>query len=118
MKQYIKEYMESVDKFIAGDMKNSNAKDLERYLKEFDMKLSEFQHERLIHLLVTLAFAMFMLFELYAAFALMNLFSGVAAILMLILTIAYVFHYYFLENSVQAMYKQRDKIKAELDSKI
>ena len=32
------------------------------------------------------------------------------------LTIGYVFHYYFLENSVQKMYHMRDDIIAFLDS--
>ncbi|MBP5654324.1 MAG: hypothetical protein J6X33_02300 [Clostridiales bacterium] len=117
MKKYIKEYMATVDSFIADELKGASEDQIKDFLSEFDRKLSWFCHERLIHLLVTLAFAMFMLFEIYAAMTQLNLFSAVMSVILLCLTVAYVFHYYFLENSVQKMYTMRDKIDGELKSR-
>ena len=41
----------------------------------------------------------------------------VFSIMFLVLLVPYVMHYYFLENSVQEMYKMRDKIVTSLQSK-
>lgn len=117
MKKYIKEYMSKIDSFIANDLKDAQEDQIMNVLSEFDRKLSWFCHERLIHLLVTLAFALFLLFEIYAAMSMLNLFSAVMSLILLCLVVAYVFHYYFLENSVQKMYRMRDTIDEELKSR-
>ena len=88
-------------------------------LSEFETKISYFQHERLIHLMVTLAFASWLLFEIFCLFVLPSEFLIAGILLVLIffgLTIGYVMHYYFLENSVQKMYHMRDEIRAHLNS--
>ena len=59
--------------------------------------------------------AAFLLFEIFCLFILPAEFLIIGAILVLIffaLTIAYVMHYYFLENSVQEMYHMRDEIRS------
>jgi len=117
MKKYISEYMSQVESFIADDLKEAGEGEILEFLSEFDRKLSWFCHERLIHLLVTLAFALFLLFEIYAAMSMLNLFSAVMSLILLCLVVAYVFHYYFLENSVQKMYRMRDIIDEELKSR-
>ena len=76
---------------------------------------AQFQHERLIHLIVTLFFALFMIiFFIFFGALEINLKSdtcgnticwcvgGVAAIL-LVTTLFYVRHYYRLENGVQRL---------------
>ena len=45
------------------------------------------------------------------------LIAGILLVLIFFgLTIGYVMHYYFLENSVQKMYHMRDEIRAHLNS--
>ena len=72
-----------------------------------------------ILLAVTLLFfALFLLMEIYALFTLPFSYApvcGVLVVLFFVLVVAYVFHYYFLENSVQQMYKMRDEITRFLD---
>ena len=73
-------------------------------------QISFFMHERLIHLIVTALFAVlaFMVF-----IAMMFAFSWVLLVLfaaLLALLIPYIAHYYLLENSVQKMYAQYDKM--------
>jgi hypothetical protein len=96
-------------------LRNDNAKTED--LLSIQIWISRFQHERLIHLIVT-AFVgivdmmsiVILLFALnYAAFAL--------SALLTILFIFYIAHYYFLENGVQKLYKLEDKIRASLDRK-
>ena len=109
MKRRVTLYMAYIDKILeSGECPVS----YEELLKEHEKQLAFFMHERLIHLLVTLCFAIlsFMTF-----FAMVFSFSfGLAALLVafLVLLVPYIMHYYLLENSVQYMYRQYDKIKA------
>ena len=112
MKKYMKEYMAQVDSFISDELNDASDDTIRDFLEEFDRKLSWFCHERLIHLLVTLFFALFLLIGMFMLITNPEVFTAVLAVLFLCLTIPYVFHYYFLENSVQELYKKRDAIEA------
>lgn len=118
MKKYVKQTMDAVRKYIDEQMRNAPEEKTRRVLSEFETKIAYFQHERLIHLMVTLAFAIFLLFEIYCLFILPTAFliAGVLLVALFFgLTIGYIVHYYFLENSVQEMYKMRDEIRTFLD---
>lgn len=67
-------------------------------------RIQLYQHERLIHLLVTLAFALFFLLSLFMALILKELGILILTGLFLVLLVPYIRHYYFLENSVQELY--------------
>jgi len=80
-------------------------------LKTRHMQMIDFmQHERLIHLLVTLAFGICLLITaamaLLAPSQLIFLLMG----LLLILFVPYISHYFFLENTVQRWYRLADEI--------
>lgn len=118
MKKYVQQTMDAVQKYIDEQMKNAPEDKTRDVLAEFETKISYFQHERLIHLMVTLAFAAFLLFSIFCLFVLPVEFLVAGILLTLIffgLTIGYVMHYYFLENSVQKMYLMRDDIRSFLD---
>ena len=118
MKKYVQQTMDAVQKYIDEQMKNAPEDKTRDVLAEFETKISYFQHERLIHLMVTLAFAAFLLFSIFCLFVLPVEFLGAGILLTLIffgLTIGYVMHYYFLENSVQKMYLMRDDIRSFLE---
>ena len=75
-----------------------------------------FQHERLIHLIVTMSISLLTIgvsisFILYPTF---NLFLLLLFILLACLLVPYLFHYYFLENSVQKMYQHYDALEKKL----
>lgn len=110
MKKYILEYMNKVQSFMDSDMKDADIEKIREVLAEFEIKISYFQHERLIHLIVTVLFAILEIISI--ALILIN--PSVSALILsglfLVLVVPYVMHYYFLENSVQHMYKMRDQI--------
>lgn len=116
MKKYIESYMNSVNAFINGDMKTGNSRELSEFLKEFDLKISYFQHERLIHLIVTVLFALMEIMSVCVLLISVSIVPIILCFMFLVLLIPYVMHYYFLENSVQEMYKQRDIIYSKLKS--
>ena len=121
MKKYVLQTMNAVRKYMDEEMKNAPEEKTREVLAEFETKIFYFQHERLIHLMVTLAFAIFLLFEIYCLFVLPSEFLIAGILLVCIffgLTIGYVMHYYFLENSVQKMYHMRDEIRTFLNKDI
>ena len=118
MKKYVLETMNAVRTYIDEEMKDAPEEKTKEMLTEFETKISYYQHERLIHLMVTLAFATWLLFEIYCLFVLPSEFLIAGILLVLIffgLTVGYVMHYYFLENSVQKMYHMRDEIRSFLN---
>ena len=100
MKKEIKEYLAEVEIRIKGRENIGDA-----FLKEMLTRIGFYQHERLVHLIVTMTFA---LMTMIAFFILMTAYSLPALLLALLflgLTIPYIYHYYFLENSTQKLYK-------------
>ncbi len=97
--------------------------DWERIREEHLVQVGFFQHERLIHLIVTVIFALFAVLSVGMAFLLMawgtegagSWLLVVAAFLALL--IPYVRHYYILENEVQKMYAQYDVIIEKISKK-
>lgn len=108
MKIYMKEYIDKIDEIISNNKKIDKIDEL---IEEHLIKIRFFMHERIVHFLVTMLFAiMFLITFLYS----LNNFSiGIMFlnILFFSLLVPYIFHYYYLENSVQYMYKQYDKLK-------
>lgn len=76
-------------------------------------QISFFQHERLIHLIVTITFALLavVVFGICAVAPTVPFFG--LEVLLLVLLIPYIRHYYILENSVQTMYRCYDKLSQE-----
>lgn len=89
-------------------------KDYERILAHHLDQIAFFQHERTIHLLVTLFIALLTIGSLFCClfafhYALLALFT-----LSLILLVPYIQHYYRLENGVQKMYTQYDQLVKQI----
>ncbi len=103
MRKYLNDYINEIDDKIKT--KNITEKDIKAHL----IKIKFFQHERLIHLLVTLFYGLF-LFLSTMIFTIIPLFLIILYIVLIIL-IFYVRHYFFLENGVQYLYKQYDEMK-------
>ncbi len=102
MKKYLYDYIKEIDNKLEN---NKNSKSLK---EEHLVKINFFQHERLIHLIVTLSFALLTLVSIliskyYCSFIFIT-------IVLLICLIFYIVHYYYLENGVQYLYKQYDRM--------
>lgn len=118
MKNYISEFLSMTKEYINSQMEKASVEDLQFYLKEFDVKLLQFQHERLVHLIVTVLFALLEMISLATMLITYSFVSIILCVLFLVLLIPYVAHYYFLENSCQELYKIRDQILEKLSSDI
>lgn len=100
MTKEIKQYIAEIERILAEDAFHGN---WSRLKKEMLIRIGFYQHERLIHLIVTSTFAIMTILAFYLSFN-EPMFLWLAG-LFLLLDIPYIAHYYFLENSVQKLYK-------------
>lgn len=84
--------------------------DWDAVIQEHLVQISFFQHERLVHLLVTLAFAVMEIIAVFAATLAPSPLTAALALLLLVLLVPYIVHYYFLENETQKLYAQYDRM--------
>jgi len=110
MKLSIEKYIKKIDRML----ENKKNVDWHNVMHEHKDKIAFYQHERLIHLLVTMLVAILTI--LLFLYSLDNISIGIFAILLIfvMLLVPYLLHYYFLENNVQKMYEQYDKIKKNM----
>ena len=107
MKKYLYDYIKEMDdKLKKGTI-------TEDVIKLHLTKIGFFQHERFIHLLVTLFYAIFMM--IFLAFSLIHIIFLVIFLILIIFLVFYVIHYFRLENGVQYLYKQYDRILEKMD---
>ena len=83
-------------------------------MEEHLNQIGFFQHERLIHLIVTVTFALLEMLAILLNVISDSLFSLLLPVVILILLVPYIRHYYILENEVQKMYTQYDEILKHL----
>ena len=105
MKKMINEYINFIEEKI-------NIKKIDKSLVEdLLVKISFFQHERIVHFLVTMLVGLITVILLVVNLFIENIFILILLFIFICLLIPYIFHYYFLENKVQYLYKLYDKIK-------
>lgn len=96
---------------INGLLEDNNPDtDWNTVLKEHLVQVGFFQHERLIHLIVTVLFAVLLFLSMIMLYIDFQLPTILLSIFILVLLIPYIRHYYLLENTVQKMYEQYDQL--------
>ena len=105
MEKRIKRYIDKFEKLDISDLDPEQKRSLREDLL---IQIGFFQHERLVHLIVTLAFAVLTLLSVYILILSMSIATIVLAMLLAIMLVAYIKHYYVLENGVQRLYKIYD----------
>lgn len=106
MKKRIVGYRKKTDALLAQD----TACDWGRILEEHLTQISFFQHERLVHLIVTVTFAILAMLSVCFFVLTREIALCFLTLFFLVLLIPYIAHYYTLENEVQRMYTQYDMI--------
>lgn len=102
MRKYIKAYIAYIDRLLAQGEIPEIDKIRENHLKQ----ISFMQHERLMHLIVTVLFSVMLFITIGILTYTDNITYCFLTVLLLVLLVPYIFHYYFLENGIQKMYRQ------------
>ncbi len=110
MIKYCKQHEAYIQKQLSGDS------DFAKLLDYHNKKIEWLQHERLVHLLVTMLTSVLFLFLFFMALYLNgNILVLVLTLGVLILLLFYLFHYFRLENTVQHWYIISDEIYEKLN---
>lgn len=108
MEKRLKEYLECYRRYTTGE---SDISDKEKTLEEMLVQIRFFQHERLIHLIVTVLFAVLAVMSILANLLIQEWVLLALCLMFFVLLIPYVRHYYILENGVQTLYEYYDRIR-------
>ncbi|MBR5663028.1 MAG: hypothetical protein IKX00_05255 [Bacilli bacterium] len=103
MKEYLYNYIKEIDQLL-GSNKKINDDIINNHL----IKIGFFQNERLIHLLVTIFYGL--LFIIFMTLGFLSYLFFIIAAILLVFLLFYIVHYFRLENGVQYLYKQYDKM--------
>ena len=104
MKKYLYDYIKEIDDII--DNKKINQDIIDEHL----IKIAFFQHERFIHLIVTVTYALMDLLAFLFGIVEQNILPVIIGYMMMCFLIPYIYHYFLLENGVQKMYRQYDEM--------
>ncbi len=114
MKKRLLDYIAQMESFLAGDFSLETG---EAVLSDLLRQIRFFEHERLVHLLVTLFFALLLVIGIlfFHAFPSVSVLALSAAFLALLLP--YIRHYYILENGTQRLYALYDELNRKVNER-
>lgn len=111
MADRIKKYLAYIDELLNEDNKEI---DWEKEMTKHLVQIAFFAHERLIHLIVTITFAILTVMTFLYTIQNFSVAMVLLIFALLCLMIPYIKHYYLLENSVQQMYEQYDQMQQKV----
>lgn len=106
MEERLKNYLAELEKD-----ETIKAQKRKQILEDLLIQIGFFQHERLVHLIVTVIFALLTMLTMLGVLLMSQIALFLLMALFLVLLIPYVRHYYILENGVQKLYRYYDKIR-------
>ena len=110
MEKRLKNYLKQMSELnIEGMSEEQKVEQAARLL----LQIGFFQHERLIHLIVTVTFAILTLMSIILGVLMESAPGFLLTITFLILLVPYIRHYYILENGVQKLYTYHDALTGE-----
>ena len=109
MKRGLKNYCEELKTLSEGKKPVSD-----RELQYHAIKIKNYQHERFVHLIITITFAFITLFSLY--FARSDTMYLWITIISFVMLICYIKYYYYLENTIQKLYYYYDLLFQKSDT--
>lgn len=105
MEKRLKEYLAKMEQFSVSGLSDAEK---EKARREMLVQIQFFQHERLIHLIVTVTFALLTVMAVLGFVVTTQIGLLLLTVMLLVLLIPYIRHYYILENGVQKLYRYYD----------
>ena len=106
------EYMKRHERYLKEMLeKNLDREALINLLQYHDKQIQWLQHERFVHLVTMLFVCLFMLLAFGFTVMMPSLPCMILTVILVILSVAYIFHYYRLENYVQKWYSLSNEIR-------
>lgn len=112
MEKRLKEYLAKMEHF---NVQNLSREGKEKARQEMLVQIQFFQHERLIHLIVTITFALLTVMSVLGFVATTQIGLLLLTVMLLVLLVPYIRHYYILENGVQRLYQYYDELVKNIE---
>jgi len=117
----VKKYMENHESYLREQLavakedrsETKTGGDLTGLLDYHRQQIGFMQHERLVHLLVMALTILVFLFSCAVLYILQSAAAALLWIILLVLSVFYVRHYYFLENTIQRWYRLSNSLEEE-----
>ena len=114
MEERLKSYIAMMEKLAESWEKESGTmldeQEKNRQMEDLLIQIGFFQHERLVHLIVTVTFALLTMLAILGVMLEPQPALFILILLLVVLLVPYIRHYYILENGVQKLYKYYDKL--------
>ena len=107
MRERLQEFLDHMEMVTSKELSDNER---EAVFNDFMKQIQFFQNERLIHLIVTVTFAIIAIFTTLANYVLQSICVFVFLLAIYILLLFYIRHYFFLERGVQKLYLYYDKL--------
>ncbi len=107
MEKRLKDYLRRMEQLEVEKLAESQRAQM---AEELLIQIGFFQHERLVHLIVTITFALLTMMSVLAALVLVQPGLLLLTLLLVVLLVPYIRHYYILENGVQKLYTYYDRL--------
>ena len=114
MADRIRQYMAYINKLLETE---DTSIDWEEEMIKHLVQIAFFAHERFIHLIVTVTFAILAVLAFLYTYSNFSIPMLLLVLLLMVLLVPYIKHYFLLENSVQDMYEQYDKMQEKAGKK-
>lgn len=109
------DYIRRHEQYFLEILGNNPGQEILRELLDYhDKQIAWMQHERLVHLVTMLFVCLFFFLSFGVTMTYLTLPYILLTALLLILSAAYILHYYRLENSIQRWYVLSNKIRENL----
>ena len=112
MEKRLKDYLQYMEAMKIEELSEEERKDMAAKML---VQIQFFQHERLIHLIVTVTFALLTVLSVLGFVATTQIGLLLLTVMLLILLIPYIRHYYILENGVQKLYQYYDDMVKNIE---
>lgn len=114
MADRIRQYMAYINRLLETE---DESIDWEEEMKKHLVQIAFFAHERFIHLIVTVTFAILAVIAFLYTYSNFSIPMLLLVFMLMVLLVPYIKHYFLLENSVQDMYEQYDKMQEKAGKK-
>lgn len=112
MEKRLKSYLAQMEELLGQEerLRSMDAAGRRQLIDSLLIQIRFFQHERLVHLIVTVTFAILTIVAVLGCVLSPQLSLFALTALLLILLVPYIRHYYILENGVQRLYTCYDRL--------
>ncbi len=111
MEKRLKNYLLRMEELLKqADSGRLSGEERRLQQEELLVQIAFFQHERMVHLIVTVTFALLTMLALLACVLSPEPMLFILVLLFLVLLVPYIRHYYILENGVQKLYTCYDHL--------